>query len=135
MAEMEVLRALDAIFETFRSHIEGLMVIVPPINMFETPHDIVLQVALPGVKKEDIKLSFSDGYVTIKAYRRKMLSEQDMPHFKALEISSGLIRRRVFVGKEVDTENIQSTLEDGILEIRFPRKKSLSVELHIETEE
>ncbi len=134
MAEVELLRALDAIFETFRSHLEGSMVIVPPVNVFETENEIVLQIALPGVEKENIKVSFSDGYVVIKAYRNNLLSENDMPRFKVLEISSGLILRRIFVGKVVDTNDVKTSLKNGILEIRFLRRQPENVELKIESE-
>ncbi len=135
MAEMEVLRALDAIFETFRSHMEDMMVIVPPLNVFETEDEVVVQVALPGVQKDDIKISFSDGYVVIKAFRRKLLSDNESPRFRVLEISSGMIRRSVYIGTEIDPEKVATKLENGILEVRFARKKPVSVELQIETEE
>ncbi len=135
MAEMEVLRALDAIFETFRNQMEDMMVIVPSLNMFETGNEVVVQVALPGVKKEDVKISFSDGYLVIRAYRRKLLSEEESPRFRVLEISSGMLRRSIYIGNEVDPESATTRFEDGILEIRFSRKKPVSVELDIKTEE
>ena len=66
---------VDRIFQDFFRGIpspvleEKLTVFTPPVNTYDDGDKIVVEVALPGVKKEDIDVSFQDRILTISGVR------------------------------------------------------------------
>jgi len=128
MAEIEFVKIFNAMMEVTHSSLpsfEDFFVIIPPANVYETSREYVVQIALPGVRKEDIKIGFSRGRLTVLAERREEFvnsTNPDAPRYRLLEISPGRIKRTIFIGEDVDLENIKTTYKDGILEIRLPRK-------------
>ena len=103
----------------------------PPVNVFETGDRIVVEVALPGVEKQDVRVEFTEGVLRIYGIRRDLHTE-DERKFHVVEISYGPFERRVYVGEEVDIERIESRLENGLLTIDVPKKIFRFREIEIE---
>ncbi|MBK1831470.1 Hsp20/alpha crystallin family protein [Verrucomicrobiaceae bacterium R5-34] len=70
-----------------------------------------LRLELPGYKKDEVRLSVDEEFLLITA-------ETSDEERKFL----GKIERRVRISDEVDTDNIDARLEDGILYLKIPRK-------------
>ena len=81
-------------------------------QLFSTGDGWAARVDLPGYKKEDINLTFEEPALTLKA-------ENEARGTKSIKLP---------LGDEVETNQISAKLENGILEITLPKKKSTSVE-------
>jgi len=92
----------------------------PKADISETGNNLIcLQVELPGVRKEDVQVDFEDRVLTIRGARhveKKMENET----WHRREISHGTFERSFNVGN-IDAEQIQAEMKDGILEIKFPK--------------
>ena len=89
-------------------------------DIFESENEYRLDVEVPGASKENIKLSFKDGYLTIEA----SVEEKAEEGFKAIrnERLSGEASRQFYLG-EVDEEAISAKYENGVLTILVPKAK------------
>ncbi len=88
-----------------------------PLDLMEIENGFVVIAEMPGVCKEDIKMNFEDGILTIEADRKKdenakyLINERDMMHLK----------RSVNFG-DIDEESITAKLENGLLTIVIKTK-------------
>ena len=84
-----------------------------------------LIVDLPGFKKDEIKVSLEDGYLTIEAAKGLDEDEQEKKSGKYIrkERYAGSCQRSFYVGEEVTEEDIKAKFEDGILKISVPKKE------------
>lgn len=93
---------------------------VPPIDMFTTPSELVIEVELPGVRKEDIDLTLYKNTLTIRAMKFECF-EEDKINYVCMERSFGRIFRAVELPDPVDTSRIKASYLDGVLTIVMPR--------------
>ena len=99
---------------------ESGYVLRPPVNVFEDAEGITLEADMPGVSKDQL---------TLKVDRDSLLVEGDM-HFdmpEGMEALHADIRatrysRSFALSRELDTENIDASLKDGVLRLRIPKR-------------
>lgn len=89
------------------------------VDVKETPEGYTLQADLPGVEKEDIKLSVHDGYLTV-AVRQDQITSEDRDNYICRERRQMSSQRSFYVGN-VNPEDVQASYERGVLEVRFPK--------------
>lgn len=118
------------------------------VDVKETATAYEISADLPGVKKEDIKLSFSDaGALTIEAERREQREEALPPaaaaaaeagvdgavegaeqqqllkyHFK--ETTYGKVVRSFKLPQNADSANVEAMLSDGVLQVTIPKREA-----------
>lgn len=83
----------------------------------------ILDIDLPGFKKENINVSLDDGYLNIEA---KVDNEKDTGNdekYVRKERYYGECSRSFYVGDQVKEENIKAEFKDGILKIELPKKE------------
>lgn len=89
-----------------------------------------LDIDLPGFKKEQIKASVQNGYLTVQASKDAQVDQSDKKgHYIRKERCSGSCSRSFYVGEGVKQEDVKAKFEDGILHVWVPKKeatKSLS---------
>ena len=89
----------------------------------ENTDNYMLDIDLPGFKKNDIHLELNDGYMTISA--NKTLSKDEKQKdgtYLRRERYSGSMTRSFYVGDALKQEDIKAKFEDGILKIEVPKK-------------
>ncbi|MCI6796303.1 MAG: Hsp20/alpha crystallin family protein [Succinatimonas sp.] len=79
-----------------------------------------LKTELPGVKKDDIHVDFTDGVLTISAERKFEKHKDDQHGFIMREHSEGTCSRS-FSFEDVDPENIDAVFANGELDIRLKK--------------
>lgn len=93
----------------------------------ENDEAFVMNIELPDVKKEDIKVSLNDGYINIDAIRKNNTEEKDK-NGKIIhrERYFGSMNRSFYVGDKVKEDDITAKLDNGILtlNIKKPIKES-----------
>lgn len=108
---------------------------VPPIDMFSTPAELVIEVELPGVRKEDIDITLYKNTLTIRAMKFECF-EEDKINYVCMERSFGRIFRALELPDPVDTSRIKANYAGGILTIVMPRvadKRNSRQKVAIET--
>ena len=88
----------------------------------ETKNKYIVDVDLPGFKKENINLSLNDGYLSIEAKVDKEENNDKDEKFVRRERFHGECSRSFYVGKEIKEEDIDAEFKDGILKVEIPKK-------------
>ncbi len=92
-----------------------------------------LKADLPGVKKEDIKVDFNDGNLTISAEHHKSSEKNDKNGYIIKERSSGMYQRSMHFA-DADAKNINAAFANGELDIRIDKlaneNKSTAIVIH-----
>ena len=95
----------------------------------ENDNAFLMAVDLPGMKKEDIKLTLNDGYLTISAGKNtENETKDDNGRLIRKERYVGSMERSFFVGEEVTEDDIKAKFEDGVLNLTIPKKEMKKVE-------
>ena len=121
--------------------LEGTEESPPVLTKPETPYsenrsdDMMFQVAvdLPGVEREDIDISFKDDFLTIVAERRPSLEYDEgegEEEGRQRRVGQGrkFMKRFVLVEGEVDIDQIDASLKNGILVVSAPKKAKVEEE-------
>ena len=94
----------------------------------ETDGSYELDVDLPGFKKDEIKASLENGYLTISAAKGLDKDEKDKEgKYIRQERYAGAMSRSFYVGKDITQEDIKAKYEDGILKLTIPKKEKKPV--------
>jgi len=111
---------LDSIFDDLlefpKFNNNGLAIRNPLHDIIENEKDFQVDLALAGVKKEDITLDVEDGMLTIKAERKE--SDQK---FNMKQTFYGKYEKSFTLPDSVNSENIQAVFEDGMLKLTIPK--------------
>ena len=90
---------------------------------FETDDQYLYELEIPGVAKEAVSVQVVDGILIISG-KKKRSDAYESPKVHRKERRFGEFQRSFTVPAFVDLENIKARFEDGILTIRFPKKKA-----------
>jgi len=106
------------------------------VDVFQTPNEIIIQSVVAGVRPEELDVSITQDMVTIRGKRQKQreISEDD---YYYQELYWGGFSRSILLPQEVDIEEAEATLKNGLLTIKLPkldrdRVQKLKVELEKE---
>ena len=91
----------------------------PQIDVFERDDRLVTKVDLPGLKKEDVKVEVTDGYLAISG-DRKTETEEEKDNVYRCERSYGSFYRAVPLPEGAKLEDVKATFTDGVLEVSVP---------------
>ena len=92
---------------------------VPSVDVFEKDNRLVTKVDLPGLKKEDVHVEVTDGYLAISGERKSEREEKKENVYRA-ERSYGSFYRAVPLPEGIKLEDIKATFADGVLEVSVP---------------
>ena len=111
--------AFPAMGQMFGKHEKNLM----KTDVKENENGFVVDIDLPGYKKEDIKAELNDGYLTVSANRSyEHDDDKDKDHYIRRERFTGSCSRTFYVGDGVKQEDIKARFENGILTLMVPKK-------------
>jgi len=92
----------------------------PSCDIYETGNEIVVKAEIPGIKKEDIKVSIQDGVLTISG-ERKFEEEIKKENYLRVERGYGSFTRGFTLPPYVDAKKISAEFKDGLLELKLPK--------------
>lgn len=86
-----------------------------------------MKVNLPNVKKDDLKVSIDNGYLTIDVVVNNESDEKSEHDYILRERSYGSYQRRYYVGEDVEMKDVSGKLENGLLtlEIKKPNEQEV----------
>ena len=95
--------------------------IVPPVNIKEQNDAFELELALPGVNKDDIEISVDNGVLSIASRQTEEPEAQQEGSFWKREFSFASFKRIFKLPKSIDQEHIKADYQDGVLKIGLPK--------------
>ncbi|HTN21727.1 MAG TPA: Hsp20/alpha crystallin family protein [Pelobium sp.] len=99
---------------------------VPAVNVSETENAFILDLAAPGLKKEDFKIALEKDVLTISADVKNETNEEGAK-FNKREFSYHAFSRSFNLPDLVDHGNIEASYENGVLQISIPKKEEAKV--------
>lgn len=105
----------DSMFKVNNKHL-----MKTDIKEDEKKYDI--EIEMPGFKKEDIKISLNNSYLTVEANVEKKEEKEEKKHYIYHERYYGAMSRSYYVGNTIKEEDINAKFENGILHLEIPKK-------------
>lgn len=91
-------------------------------DIMEKDGNYLMEIELPGFKKEDIKAELKDGYLTITAESSTSSEDKDgQGTVIHQERCTSSCKRTYFVGEKIRQEDIKAGFENGILKLQVPK--------------
>jgi HSP20 family protein len=103
---------------------------VPTTDIFARGDDLVIRCELPGVSRDDIDITLSNGVLTISGERTSGLNEEELAYYTR-ERYFGHFRRTISLPDGVDGGKVSAGFEDGLLEIAIEGGANLPQPQHI----
>ena len=102
----------------------------PLADIEETKDEVKVNVELPGIAKEDIKIDVTPETITIKAEKKKVKEEKKKGLFKAERTYKGFYKELTLPCKVIP-EKAEATYRDGILTITIPKAKEARIKKRV----
>jgi HSP20 family protein len=94
------------------------------LDVVESPEEFVVKASLPGVKAEDVNVTFSDDVLTIKAEISSEEEKEDA-RYHLRERRYGTFARSLTLPRGVNSEGIQAGFEAGVLTLHLPKSEEV----------
>lgn len=95
---------------------------IPAVNITEEQGLYQVELAVPGMKKDDFKIDLDGNMLTISSEKEESKEEKDKK-FTRKEYSYSSFSRSFTLPEEVNQERIEARYEDGVLKLSLPRKE------------
>ena len=102
---------------------------VPAINVKESDKAYTVELAAPGMKKEDFNVNIDDeGNLKVRMESKSEKKEEDNDgHYLRREFSYSTFERTLILPEDVDKDKIAATVADGVLTISLPKVEKAEV--------
>jgi HSP20 family protein len=98
---------------------------LPAVNVKESDNEFVIDVAAPGMTKNDFKINFQNNVLTISS-EKKEEKEDKKESFTRKEFSYQSFQRSFTVSENtIDSDKINAKYNDGILHITLPKREEV----------
>jgi HSP20 family protein len=97
---------------------------IPAVNIRERKDSFDVELAAPGMRKEDFKVELDGNQLTISSERRTEEESTDENRYTKREFSYQSFQRTFQLPKEVvDADKIEARYKDGLLHLVIPKKE------------
>ena len=95
---------------------------LPAVDISETEREYLINIELPEVKKEDVKVTLQEGVLVIHG-ERKQEKEEKGKKYHRVERSYGSFARSFTVPDGVDETKVAAEFKDGLLNLHLPKSE------------
>jgi HSP20 family protein len=95
---------------------------MPAVNIKEDDKNYVLDLAIPGIDKKDLKIDMNEDVLTISS-EAKSESEENKDGYKRKEFSYSAFSRSFYIPENVNREKIEANYKDGVLSVSLPKQE------------
>ncbi|GAA0845949.1 Hsp20/alpha crystallin family protein [Marinobacter szutsaonensis] len=106
----------------------------PAVDIKETDQAFTVEAELPGMSKDDVKVTVHDGVLTIKGERRQEEETEDKKMHR-IERFYGSFMRRFTLPDNVDENSVKASFKDGLLTLTINKaepKEPKAIEVNVE---
>jgi HSP20 family protein len=100
----------------------------PACDIYETDKDLVLKVEIPGIKKEDVKVSLENNVLMIHG-ERKFEEETKRENYHRVERDYGEFLRSFTLPPFIEPDKIFAEFKDGLLTVMLPKREEAKPKL------
>jgi len=101
---------------------DKLVARVPAVNISETENEFQVELAIPGVKKEDLKISLDKNVLTVSS-EKKIENVEEGKKFSKREYSYNAFSRSFTLPESADHSKIEADYTDGVLALTISKKE------------
>ncbi|MGA8529081.1 MAG: Hsp20/alpha crystallin family protein, partial [Acidobacteriaceae bacterium] len=94
---------------------------VPPVDVYEDEHKIVLKLEVPGMKEDDLDIQVENNLLTVKG-ERKFEKEEKEENFHRIERRYGTFYRSFTIPTTVNAESVKASYDAGVLRIELEKR-------------
>ena len=94
---------------------------IPPIDLYETETEIMLEIGLAGVNSDEVNLEFAGRTVHISG-RRADAVEPGPKNYYVMEIERGMFSRTIELPAFIEPETVRAHYRDGLLVVRVLKR-------------
>lgn len=97
---------------------------IPAVNIKETPDHFDVEMAAPGMSKDDFRVELDGNILTITSDKKTQNEEKENEHYTTREFSYQSFQRTFELSKDVvDVDKIGAKYENGLLHLTIPKKE------------
>jgi len=94
--------------------------LIPPVDIYEDEHGIILLADMPGVSKDALDIQVDKDVLTIKGSIAQAIPEDAKPLY--VEFSGpGMYERAFTIGPDVDVDKIGASMHAGVVRLVLPK--------------
>ena len=98
----------------------------PAVNIKETGKEFEIEVAAPGMTKEDFKVRLENNDELVVALEKKHENKEEKKrNYLRREFSYASYQQTFIIPEEVEVEGISAAMNDGVLTITLPKKEQI----------
>lgn len=94
----------------------------PAVNVIENETDYKIEVAAPGMTKEDFNIHLADDNQLVITMEKKNESKNDNSKYLRREFSYSKFQQALVLPEDVEKDHISASVNDGVLTIDLPKK-------------
>ena len=99
---------------------------LPAVNIMEDENEYKIQLAAPGLKKEDFRLNYDNGRLSISSTQKTELKEKGSEKYTQREFNYQSFQRTFSIAEKiVDVDKISAKYESGILQLSLPKREEV----------
>ena len=96
--------------------------LIPPVDVQETEHEIVVKASMPGIKLEDVEVQVDRDVLTIRG-KSDETRDQSEGTWHVHERRFGSMYRSFTLPSPVKEDEAEATIRDGVLEVHLPKSE------------
>lgn len=93
---------------------------IPPVDVYEDQHKIVLKLEVPGMKESDLDIQLENNVLTVKG-ERKFEHEEKEENFRRIERRYGSFYRSFAIPNTVNPESVKAHYDAGVLRVELEK--------------
>jgi len=101
---------------------EGAWKSTPAVNIYENNEKFEIEIAAPGLEKEDFKIDLKNDYLLVYSEKKDKKEEKEKGKVVRSEFRYSSFQRSFALPKDIDATAINATHKNGILIIELPKK-------------
>ena len=129
----EFLKPFDSFFDMPATRLWNKVFTTPLVNIKEYENEFRIELAVPGMKKDDFKIDIESNMLTVSAETEEK-KEDILEGYTRNEYNYTSFSRSFTIPEGIDTEVIMAKYVDGVLKLTLPKKeefKKYSMQKHI----
>lgn len=118
---------MNSIFQEYNRNNQGegdslvTAAFVPPVDIYEDEHKIVLKLEVPGMKESDLDIQIENNVLTVKG-ERKFEKEEKEENFHRIERRYGSFYRSFTIPNTVNPESVKASYDAGVLKVELEKR-------------